>query len=102
MNICVAGYKHNSFKIYLAAQETQLIWIDFEVSMLLTQYSMQHENTYHMKNTLKALTNWNLPVPSSTFSTSMTSVLMRPLNMYCGPLMDFVLLVDFFPDTLSF
>lgn len=41
------------------------------------------------------------PVPSSTFSTSITSVLMRPLNTYRGPLMDLVLLVDFFPETLS-
>lgn len=41
------------------------------------------------------------PVPSSTFSTSITSVLMRPLNTYWGPLMDLVLLVDFFPETLG-
>lgn len=38
-----------------------------------------------------------LPVPSSTFSTSMTSVLMRPLKIYREPLMDLVLLVDFLP-----
>lgn len=38
-----------------------------------------------------------LPVPSSTFSTSMTSVLIRPRKMYKEPLMDLVLLVDFLP-----
>lgn len=42
------------------------------------------------------------PVPSSTFSTSMTSVLIRPLKMYREPLMDLVLLVDFLlPVTLK-
>lgn len=41
------------------------------------------------------------PVPSSTFSTSITSVLIRPLNTQRGPLIDLVLLVDFFPETLG-
>ena len=42
------------------------------------------------------------PVPSSTFSTSMTSVLIRPLKMYKVPLIDLVLLVDFLlPVTLK-
>lgn len=43
-----------------------------------------------------------LPVPSSTFFTSMTSVLIWPLKMYREPLMDLVLLVVFLlPVTLK-
>lgn len=83
-----------------------LYFAKFQCSSSVKLHSTIHET--HMTESTRAGREGlsgkgqDSPVPSSTFSTSMTSVLIRPLKMYREPLMDLVLLVDFLlPVTLK-